>query len=41
MWSRRWQLTLLMALFMPSRVASTFQRWRLRSAEVFSPEGPA
>ena len=38
--TRRWQLTLLMALFMPSRVADTWQRWRLRSAEVFSPEGP-
>ena len=39
--TRRWQLTLLMALFMPSRVADSWQRWRLRSAEVFSPEGPA
>lgn len=39
--TRRWQLTLLMALFMPSHVADTWQRWRLRSAEVFSPEGPA
>jgi len=39
--TRRWQLTVLMALFMPSRVADTWQRWRVRSAEVFSPEGPA
>lgn len=39
--TRRWQLTLLMALFMPSHVADSWQRWRLRSAEVFSPEGPA
>jgi cellulose synthase/poly-beta-1,6-N-acetylglucosamine synthase-like glycosyltransferase len=39
-WGRRWQLTALMALFMPSRVADSWQRWRLRSAEVFSPEGP-
>jgi glycosyltransferase involved in cell wall biosynthesis len=39
--TRRWQLTLLMALFMPSHVADTWQRWRVRSAEVFSPEGPA
>lgn len=38
--TRRWQLTLLMILFMPSRVADSWQRWRLRSAEVFSPEGP-
>jgi glycosyltransferase involved in cell wall biosynthesis len=38
--TRRWQLTLLMALFMPSHAAETFQRWRLRSAEAFSPEGP-
>jgi hypothetical protein len=40
MFTRRWQLTLLMALFMPSHFAGTWQRWRLRSAEVFSPEGP-
>ena len=39
--TRRWQLTLLMALFMPSQVADSWQRWRLRSAEAFSPEGPA
>lgn len=36
----RWQITALMALLMPSRVAGSWQRWRLRSAEVFSPEGP-
>ena len=39
--TRRWQLTLLMALFMPAHVADSWQRWRLRSAEAFSPEGPA
>ena len=38
--TRRWQLTLLMTLLMPSHVADSWQRWRLRSAEVFSPEGP-
>lgn len=36
---RRWQLTALMALFLPCRVADSWQRWRVRSAEVFSPEG--
>lgn len=41
MLSRRWQLTFLMALFMPSHVADSWQRWRVRSAQVFSPEGPA
>ncbi|MBA2964516.1 MULTISPECIES: glycosyltransferase family 2 protein [Ramlibacter] len=39
-WGRRWQITALMTLCMPSRLAGTWQRWRLRSAEVFSPEGP-
>ena len=39
--TRRWMLTALMALFMPTRVAGSWQRWRVRSAEVFSPEGPA
>ncbi|MFL6692063.1 MAG: glycosyltransferase family 2 protein [Ramlibacter sp.] len=38
--TRRWMLTALMALFMPTRVAGSWQRWRVRSAEVFSPEGP-
>lgn len=38
--TRRWQLTMLMALFMPSHFAGTWQRWRMRSAEAFSPEGP-
>ena len=38
--SRRWALTALMALFMPTHVAGSWQRWRVRSAEVFSPEGP-
>ncbi|MGZ5887538.1 MAG: glycosyltransferase family 2 protein [Ramlibacter sp.] len=39
--TRRWALTALMALFMPTHVAGSWQRWRVRSAEVFSPEGPA
>jgi glycosyltransferase involved in cell wall biosynthesis len=39
-WGRRWQITALMALCMPSRLAGSWQRWRLRSAEAFSPEGP-
>lgn len=38
--TRRWMLTALMALFMPTRVAGSWQRWRVRSAEAFSPEGP-
>jgi cellulose synthase/poly-beta-1,6-N-acetylglucosamine synthase-like glycosyltransferase len=33
---RRWQLTLLMALLLPSRFADSWQRWRVRSAQVFS-----
>jgi glycosyltransferase involved in cell wall biosynthesis len=40
-YTRRWQLTLLMALFMPSHIAETWQRWRVRSAEAFSPLGPS
>lgn len=40
-YTSRWQLTLLMALFMPSQFADSWQRWRVRSAEAFSPEGPA
>lgn len=36
--SRRWQLTLAMALFMPVGLADRWQRWRLRSAEAFSQE---
>ncbi len=36
--SRRWHLTLAMALFMPVRLADRWQRWRLRSAEAFSQE---
>ena len=39
--TRRWALTALMALFMPTHVAGSWQRWRVRSAEAFSPEGPA
>ena len=39
MFTRRWQLTALM-LLLPSRMADSWQRWRLRSAEVFSHEGP-
>ncbi|HZY20176.1 MAG TPA: glycosyltransferase family 2 protein [Ramlibacter sp.] len=38
--TRRWQLTMLMALCMPTQVAGSWQRWRVRNAEVFSPEGP-
>ena len=40
-YTRRWQLTTLMALFLPGRMADAWQRWRLRSAEMFSSEGPA
>jgi glycosyltransferase involved in cell wall biosynthesis len=36
---RRWQLTALMALFLPAQFAQKWQRWRLRSAEVFSQQG--
>lgn len=36
--SRRWHLTLAMALFLPVRLADRWQRWRLRSAEAFSQE---
>jgi glycosyltransferase involved in cell wall biosynthesis len=39
--SRRWALTALMALLMPTHIAGSWQRWRVRSAELFSPEGPA
>lgn len=33
---RRWCLTLAMALLMPGGMAGRWQRWRLRSAEVFA-----
>ena len=36
---RRWQLTALMAVCLPAQVAGRWQRWRLRSAEVFSQQG--
>jgi hypothetical protein len=34
--SRRWQLTAVMALCLPARFADRWQRWRLRSADVYS-----
>jgi glycosyltransferase involved in cell wall biosynthesis len=37
--TRRWQLTALMALFLPAQVAGRWQRWRLRSADRFSQQG--
>jgi len=39
-YTRRWQLTTLMALLLPSKMADSWQRWRVRSSEVFSSEGP-
>jgi hypothetical protein len=36
--TRRWHLTLAMALFMPVRLADRWQRWRLRNADVYSQE---
>jgi glycosyltransferase involved in cell wall biosynthesis len=36
---RRWQLTALMALLLPARVAGRWQRWRLRSADTYSQQG--
>jgi glycosyltransferase involved in cell wall biosynthesis len=36
---RRWQLTALMALLLPARVAERWQRWRLRSAKQFVEQG--
>lgn len=36
--TRRWQLTLLMALFLPARAASDWQRWRLRATRAFHGE---
>lgn len=38
LWTRRWHLTLAMALFMPVRLADRWQRWRLRSADAYSQE---
>lgn len=36
--SRRWQITLAMALFMPVRLADRWQRWRLRSTLAYGQE---
>lgn len=36
---RRWQLTALMALFLPAHVADRWQRWRLRSADRYAQQG--
>ena len=36
---RRWQITFLMALLAPARVADRWQRWRLRSADTFAQQG--
>lgn len=36
---RRWQLTVLMALFLPANVADSWQRWRVRSADQFTQQG--
>ncbi len=36
---RRWQLTALMALLMPARLADRWQRWRIRSAGAFAQQG--
>ena len=33
---RRWQLTALMALLMPARLAERWQHWRIRNAETFA-----
>ena len=38
LFTRRWTLTLAMALFMPVRLADRWQRWRLRSANMYSQE---
>jgi cellulose synthase/poly-beta-1,6-N-acetylglucosamine synthase-like glycosyltransferase len=35
----RWQLTALMALFLPAQVADRWQRWRLRSADSYAQQG--
>ncbi|AEG92171.1 candidate b-glycosyltransferase, Glycosyltransferase Family 2 [Ramlibacter tataouinensis TTB310] len=37
-WSVRWQLTALMALFMPGSWAAKWQSWRVRSADSFAQE---
>lgn len=35
--SKRWLVTLAMVLFLPCGIAGRWQRWRLRSAEMFAP----
>jgi glycosyltransferase involved in cell wall biosynthesis len=36
---RRWQLTVVMALLMPAKLAGSWQRWRMRSAKTFAHQG--
>jgi glycosyltransferase involved in cell wall biosynthesis len=36
---RRWQITFLMALLAPAKVAERWQRWRLNNADAFAQQG--